>query len=85
MSGSLRVEILALLSQAAGRAVTGDDATPIFQGGLALDSIALLEIVVGLEERFGLRLRPEDGAQAFATIGTLTAFVAARRAPDRRS
>ena len=80
MSEALRGEILALLSEAAGRAVSGDDATPLFEAGLGLDSIALLEIVVALEERFGLRVRPEEGAAAFATIGALTAFVAARRA-----
>ena len=41
-----------------------------------LDSMAVLELVVELERRFGITVEDEDvSAEVFETIGTLAAFV----------
>jgi acyl carrier protein len=40
----------------------GDD-DPLFQGGLGLDSIDALEIVVMLESEFGVKVRNESSAR----------------------
>jgi acyl carrier protein len=41
-----------------------------------LDSMAVLELVLALEERFGIALEGDDvTAEAFETLGSLTALV----------
>ncbi len=53
--------------------------TPLAQSGLALDSIDILEIVVAVEQKFGVTLKEtDDGKQIFRTIGTIADFVQAR-------
>jgi acyl carrier protein len=45
-----------------------------------LDSMAVLELVASLEERFGITVDDEDvTAEVFETLATLTAFVAEKR------
>lgn len=54
--------------------VTGD--TPLTQGGLGLDSIDILEIVVAVEHKFGKKVADaEIGKKYFQTIGTIADFV----------
>jgi acyl carrier protein len=49
---------------------------PLFQGGLGLDSIDALELVVALEQRGGWTIRADEIEQsAFATVGALFRFV----------
>ena len=58
----------------------GDDA-PLFAGGLGLDSIDALEIVVMLESEFGIRVKNESSARDhFRSIATLADFVGSRLA-----
>jgi acyl carrier protein len=46
-----------------------------------LDSLALLELVEALEDRFGIVVEDEDfSEEVFETIGSLSAFVDAKRA-----
>src|SRR6476619_529065 len=53
----------------------GDD-DPLFAGGLGLDSIDALEIVVMLESEFGIRVKNETSARDnFRTISTLATYV----------
>jgi acyl carrier protein len=53
----------------------GDD-DPLFEGGLGLDSIDALEIVVAIEKRFGVKVRSEDVRPAsMATVSELVRFV----------
>jgi acyl carrier protein len=55
------------------------DDTKLIGEGLALDSLALLEVVVGLESEFGLAVPGTDVTSAnFGTLGRLCAFVGAR-------
>jgi acyl carrier protein len=58
----------------------GDD-DPLFDGGLGLDSIDALEIVVMLESEFGLKIKNESSAREhFRSIGSLAQFVKERTA-----
>lgn len=52
------------------------DDDPLFEGGLGLDSIDALEIVVMLESEFGLKIKNESSArESFRSVTTLAQFV----------
>ncbi|HEX8252851.1 MAG TPA: phosphopantetheine-binding protein [Thermoanaerobaculia bacterium] len=58
----------------------GDD-DPLFAGGLGLDSIDALEIVVMLETEFGIKVKNETSARDyFKSISTLAELVETRLA-----
>src|SRR5207253_1461895 len=55
------------------------DDEPLFAGGLGLDSIDALEIVVMLESEFGIKVKNEASAREnFKSVATLTDFVEQR-------
>jgi acyl carrier protein len=57
------------------------DDEPLFAGGLGLDSIDALEIVVMLETEFGIKVKNEGSARdSFRSIATLAEFVESRLA-----
>ncbi len=57
------------------------DDQPIFVEGLGLDSIDALELVVLIEEHFGIAIPDEEiGKQAFASINALADFIVAEQA-----
>lgn len=50
--------------------------TPLIDSLPELDSMAVVELMVALEERFDIRIDDADvQGDVFATLGTLTAFV----------
>jgi acyl carrier protein len=54
--------------------ISDDD--PLFAGGLGLDSIDALEIVVMLESEFGIKVKSESSARDhFRSIATLADYV----------
>lgn len=56
------------------------DGEPIFVEGLGLDSIDALELVVLVEEQFGVAIPDEEaGKVAFASIDALADFILTRR------
>ena len=58
----------------------GDD-EPLFAGGLGLDSIDALEIVVMLETEFGIKVKNENSAREyFKSVSSLAEFVNQRTA-----
>jgi acyl carrier protein len=66
------VETLGVEDQA--DAINAD--TPLFGSLPELDSMAVLELVLALEERFGITIDGEDvTASAFETLESLAAFV----------
>jgi len=57
-----------------------DNDAPLFGAGLGLDSIDALELVVMLENHYGIVIKDiEEGRPAFQSVRTLAAFVQARR------
>jgi len=60
-----------------------DDAAPLFGEGLGLDSIDALELVVGIEKQYGIRIADAElGKKAFASVNALAAFVREKRSPQ---
>lgn len=71
--------VVRVLGDAVGLADTasiGPD-TPLIGGGLSLDSVAVLELLVGLENEFGVELHPDAllEADALSTVGTLAGYL----------
>ena len=57
------------------------DDEPLFAGGLGLDSIDALEIVVMLESEFGIKVKNESSARDyFKSVSTLAELVSSRLA-----
>ena len=57
------------------------DDQPIFVDGLGLDSIDALELVVLIEEHFGVAIPDEEvGKKAFASINALSEYISAEQA-----
>ncbi len=56
-----------------------DDDAPLFGEGLGLDSIDALELSIGLEKVFGVKLETEEeGKRAFASVSALAEHLASR-------
>jgi acyl carrier protein len=58
-----------------------EDDAPLFDEGLGLDSIDSLELGVGLQKRYGLKIsvENEEMRKIFASARALAGFVAVRR------
>lgn len=56
-------------------------AAPLFNDGLGLDSIDLLEIALAISQRYGCELRSDDpeNRRIFASLRNLAAHVCERR------
>jgi acyl carrier protein len=60
------------------------DDQPLFAGGLGLDSIDALEIVVMLESEFGIKVKNESSARdSFRSISTLAELVSQKLAQEQ--
>ena len=52
----------------------------LFGGGLGLDSIDALELIVLLEKNYGIKLKdPAQGKEIFLSVRTMSEFVQANR------
>ena len=61
----------------AGAAMNAD--TPLLGALPELDSMAVVNVMAALEDRFGIAIDDDDiGASTFETVGSLAAFVEAR-------
>ena len=57
----------------------GDD-EPLFVEGLGLDSIDALELIVLLQQHYGIKLtRAEDGPSVFKTVNTMAEYIMANK------
>jgi len=57
----------------------GDD-TPLFEEGLGLDSIDVLELVLEVERQFGVSITDEQtGMKVMRSVNTLAEFVRSQR------
>jgi acyl carrier protein len=53
-----------------------EDAAPLFGEGLGLDSIDALELVLGVEQEFGIKIADEEvGVKAFSSVDALAGFI----------
>ncbi|HEX7809450.1 MAG TPA: phosphopantetheine-binding protein [Thermoanaerobaculia bacterium] len=60
------------------------DDEPLFAGGLGLDSIDALEIVVMLESEFGIKVKNETSARDyFRSVSTLADLVGSRLSQEQ--
>lgn len=58
----------------------GDDA-PLFKEGLGLDSIDALELIVLLQQNYGIRIsNPDDGPRIFKSVRTIAEFITEQKA-----
>jgi acyl carrier protein len=56
------------------------DDQPLFVEGLGLDSIDALELIVLLQQHYGIKLtRSEDGPQVFKTINSIAEYIEANK------
>lgn len=75
-------EVRRLLAEVVGDPAAADlpDDTPLLSGGLGLDSVTVVRLLAAVHRTFGVDVADEDlDLDSLATVGTLTAFVAARR------
>jgi len=64
-----------------GRAASFDLDTPLLGAVPELDSMAVVGVINGLEERFGFVVEDDElDGSTFETVGTLVAFVDGKRA-----
>ena len=78
----IQKEVLRLLDEVLslnGRSASFDRNTPLLGAIPELDSMAVIGIITGLEEQLGIVV-PDDevDGSTFATVGSLTDFVAAK-------
>jgi acyl carrier protein len=58
-----------------------ENGQPLFGEGLGLDSIDALELVLGIEQEFGVKVEDEEmGQAALSSVDALADFVTAKRA-----
>ena len=57
-----------------------NSSTPLTKGGLELDSIDILELIVSFENMFGIKLNEsEEYALHFKNVGTIVDFVVSKK------
>ena len=70
--------VLEALQNVLGAEVFYSQATPLFDGGLDLDSIGFLELILMIEKKIGVGLRSEDlNGAALTTVNGLVRHVGA--------
>jgi len=58
-----------------------DDAEPLADGSLNLDSIDFLELVVAMERQYGIKItQAEEAAKVLASVNALAGHIAQHRA-----
>lgn len=52
------------------------DEESLYQDGLGLDSVDILEIIVGIENKYGVKVpNAESGKKAFQSVSTIVDFI----------
>ena len=74
------IEVLVEVLGIEDRADSLQESTPLFGSLPELDSLAVLELITALEERYGFEVDDADfTGEIFETVGTLAAFVDEQR------
>ena len=72
-----RVTSIVLATAGLNRATSVTAETQLLNGGLSLDSVVVLELLLALEKEFGIELNAQElfEAQALKTVGSLAGFI----------
>ncbi|MFM0212120.1 acyl carrier protein [Paraburkholderia sediminicola] len=73
---TLHAEVASLVESVVLRLVRDDEL--LLETGL-VDSVLAVEIVMGVEMQFGVRIPPTEIAEHLASVNTLASFIAANR------
>lgn len=69
-------QILANVLQLGDRAQRFDASTPLLGSLPELDSMAVVSVITGIEEHFGVTIHDDEiSANTFETVGTLAEFI----------
>ena len=72
----LKVQIIDQLSLEEVEPADIDENEPLFGGGLGLDSIDALELIVLLEKEYGIKLvNAEEGKKVFVSVASLAEYI----------
>jgi len=78
----MQLEVLRLLDEILnleGRSMSFNRATPLLGAVPELDSMAVVALITTLEDRFGVAVADDEiSGETFATVGSLTDFIAAK-------
>ncbi len=78
----MQLEVLRLLDEILnleGRSMSFNRATPLLGAVPELDSMAVVALITTLEDRFGIAVADDEiSGETFATVGSLTDFIAAK-------
>jgi acyl carrier protein len=86
MKEQIKIIIVDRLKLEREAASIGDDEPLFGPEGLGLDSIDALELVLGIEQEFGVAFDDQQaGSEILATVNSIAAFVTARRAAANAS
>lgn len=71
--------ILGTTLQLGDRAQALTESTPLLGNIPEMDSMAVVTVLTAIEDHYGIVIEDDEiGAEVFATVGTLAAFVAAK-------
>lgn len=57
-----------------------DDDQPLFVKGLGLDSIDALELIVLMQQQYGIRINdPKEGPRIFQSVKTMAEYITANK------
>lgn len=72
----LKGEIIEQLNLEDVQASDINEDEPLFGGGLGLDSIDALELIVLLEKKYGIKIdNPDEGKEVFYSVKTIADFI----------
>ena len=79
---TLKVQIIEQLNLKHLKPEDIGDEQPLFVEGLGLDSIDALELIVLLQQKYGIKLaNPQDGPAVFHSVKSIADYINAHRQP----
>ena len=77
---TLKVQIIEQLNLKHLKPEDISDEQPLFAEGLGLDSIDALELIVLLQQKYGIKLaNPQEGPEVFKTIKSIADYITAHK------